>query len=465
MGKYASKQEILDKAEMIVSKTLRQTLSAEAIEEASAQLAEYGIARRGFLGDIVEKYFFGINPGNASKPDFEEAGVELKTTPLKLHAQHSLASKERLVFSMINYSTIVGETWETSSFLKKNRNLLLMFYLWMQNQDLLDYEFKFVHMLDLLADVSEEDILQIRKDWEYIVAKIRRGEAHLLSEADTYYLGACTKAANSMQVREQASGRIPAKPRAFSFKQQYMNHLVRTRLLGQKADSDSIFRKQRRISTIESAIQDKIAPFIGKTDAEILSALGVMDLNKAAKAYKRNLVNRILQVESDHIEELDKANITLRVMTLEPSGALRESISFPAFDYKELASEVWQDDEQEVMADFHIELETKKFLFVIFQKQPDSDDIVLKKAMFWNFPAADMPEAEKVWRKAADCVNEGRYDDMPKMSESSVAHVRPHGKDSSDKIETPQGTLEIKRSFWLNAKYIQHAIENRKDQS
>ena len=366
-------------------------------------------------------------------------------------------------FSMINYDSVVGETWELSSFLKKNKTLLLMFYLWIENQSILDYEFKFVHLLNLLEDISSEDVFQIQKDWEYIVAKIKRGEAHLLSEGDTYYLGACTKAANSRVVRDQPMNRTPAKPRAFSFKQQYINYLIQTKLLGEKTNTDSIFKKQRRIETIEDAIKEKFAPFIGKTDREILTKLN-SNLGKKSKSYKRLVVNRILDINSSNIEELEKANITLRVITLESTGTLKESISFPAFDYKDLVTQVWYDDEEETMADLHLQLETKKFLFVVFQKQESSDDIILRKTMFWNFPMKDIGEAENVWQKTINCINEGRYDELPKMSDSYIAHVRPHGKDSTDTIETPQKTQEMKRCFWLNAKYIQQAIENKKDQ-
>ncbi len=147
-------------------------------------------------------------------------------------------------------------------------------------------------------------------------------------------------------------------------------------------------------------------------------------------------------------------------MTLEPTGTLRESISFPAFDYKGLIEEEWQDDEDETMADFHLQLETRKFLFVIFQKVKGKKEIILRKTMFWNFPMKDIGEAKRVWDEAVRCVREGRYADLPKISESPVAHVRPHGKDSTDTIETPQGTMEPKKSFWLNAKYIRKAIEN-----
>lgn len=454
---YQTKEEVLEKAETILQKSLREVIYNQDIETIETQIGEYGMRRKGFLGNLTEKYFFDINPGNISEPDFTIAGIELKTTPLK-NSSNKLVSKERLVFSMIDYDTIVNETWLRSSFLKKNKSVLLMFYLWMENQSILDYEFKFIHLLNLLEDISAEDVFQIQKDWEYIVSKIKRGEAHLLSEGDTYYLGACTKAANSHVVRDQPMNRTPAKPRAFSFKQQYINYLIQTKLLGENISTDSIFKRQRRVETIENVIKEKFTPFIGKTDREILTTLN-SNLGRTSKSYKRLIVNKILDVNSNNIEELEKANITLKVITLEHTGTLKESMSFPAFDYKDLVTQVWNDDENESMADFHLQLETKKFLFVIFQKQKNSEEIILKKIMFWNFPMKDISEAERVWQKTINCINDGRYNELPKITESLVAHVRPHGKNAADTIETPQGTQEMKRCFWLNAKYIQHAIE------
>ena len=134
-------------------------------------------------------------------------------------------------------------------------------------------------------------------------------------------------------------------------------------------------------------------------------------------------------------------------------------MSFPAFDYKDLVTQVWYDDENEEMSDFHAQLETKRFLFVVFQKTKDSDEIIFKKIKFWNFPMKDIAEAERVWNKTIDCINEGRYEDLPKISEGNVAHVRPHGRNAQDTAETPQGIQEMKRCFWLNAKYIQKALE------
>lgn len=468
----------MEKAETIRQKSLREMISRGVIENIETRIGEYKLRNKGFLGKLTEEYFFGINPGNISEPDFTVAGVELKTTPLKKHAKNTLASKERLVFSMINYDTVVGETWKSSSFLKKNKTLLLMFYLWIENQSILDYKFEFVHLLDLLADISSEDIFQIQKDWEYIIEKIKRGEAHLLSEGDTYYLGACTKAANSSKVREQPMSRTLAKPRAFSLKQQYINYLIQTKFLGKKYDTDSIFKKQRRIETIEDVIKEKFAPFIGKTNQEILSTLD-SNIGKKSKNYNQLIVRRILNVKSNRIIELEKANITLKVITLESTGTLKESISFSAFKYKDLINQVWQDDESETMAEFHLQLETKKFLFVVFQKIKGSNDVVLRKTMFWNFPMEDLEKAKDVWEKTIDLIREGkivketkiqkngkekRKTYFPGSTYNGIAHVRPHGADSEDVDELPvrdQFTKKMsytKHCFWLNAKYIQKAL-------
>ena len=363
---YRTKEDVIGQAQKILNKSLRDIMSAADVSEAERRLGAYGTNRKGFLGELVEKFVFGMEPNSRAEADFNVAGVELKTNPLKQHPKKMYVSKERLVFSMINYDEVVKETWEESSFLKKNRVLLVLFYLWMKERDALDYEFKFAHLLDLLKDISDEDILQIRRDWEYIIAKIKKGEAHLLSEGDTYYLGACTKAANSRVVREQPISRIPAKPRAFSFKQQYLNYIIQKKLLGKDTSVESIFKKVRRAGSVEEAFREKFSPYIGMTDVEIRKKIGWKEETKA-KNYKRLLVNRMLGVSSNRIEELEKANITLKVMTLEPTGTLRESMSFPAFDYRDLVTQIWQDDDGESMADFHLMLETRKFLFVIFR--------------------------------------------------------------------------------------------------
>jgi len=457
---YKTKKDVYVVAKKALHKSLREIIPENELALTESMLLQYGSKRKGFFGDLVEKYIFGMDNNGRSEADFLVAGVELKTTPLKKHTQKLYVSKERLVFSMIDYDKVVKEKWETSSFLEKNSLLLLMFYLYLKEQSILDYEFKFVYLLDLLKDISAQDIAQIKKDWEFIVDKIRRGEAHLLSEGDTYYLGACTKAKNSSVIREQPQSRIPAKPRAFSLKQTYLNYIIQKNLLNRDLGTKTIYEGVTVVATIEDVIITKFSKYFGKTAKKIALMLN-WETELKSKNFKRLIANRILTgTGSNNIEELEKSNITLKVITLEHTGTLKESISFPAFNYKDIVTQVWYDDAEEKMSDFHAQLEMNKFLFVVFQKIENSDDVVLKKIKFWNFPMSDLSEAERVFEKTKDCINKGRYDELPKISEGSVAHVRPHGANSADTMETPQHTQEMKRCFWLNAKYIQKVLED-----
>ena len=153
---YKTKEDVFNKAQIILDKSLRDIIVSE--EEIERKIYEYKSKRKGYLGELIEWYVFGKKADGLSQADFNIAGVELKTNPIKKHSTKKYVSKERLVFSMIDYDKVVDEKWESSSFLKKNSLLLLMFYLFMEGESILDHKFKFIHLLDLLKDISAQDV-------------------------------------------------------------------------------------------------------------------------------------------------------------------------------------------------------------------------------------------------------------------------------------------------------------------
>ena len=70
----------------------------------------------------------------------------------------------------------------------------------------------------LMHNFSENDLKIIKDDWHTIINKIKDGDAHNISESDTFYLGACTKGVNSKSLVSQPFSVKPAKPRAYSLK-------------------------------------------------------------------------------------------------------------------------------------------------------------------------------------------------------------------------------------------------------
>lgn len=70
---YTSKESILEYGRKLLGKSLRE-LHPEACEYSTG---------KGRMGQSVEKYHFGYTPNSEAEPDFAEAGVELKCTPMK----------------------------------------------------------------------------------------------------------------------------------------------------------------------------------------------------------------------------------------------------------------------------------------------------------------------------------------------------------------------------------------------
>lgn len=163
---------------------------------------------KGGLGTSVEFFHYGYEPNSDAEPDFKEAGLELKCTPLKLLADNSMAAKERLVLNIINYIEESEKSFETSSFWHKNKFLLLMFYLHQSGVNPVDLLFKLIRTWKF----PNEDLKIITDDWNIIHNKILSGHAHELTEGETFYLTPCMKGSRAgEEMREQPFSDIPAQ--------------------------------------------------------------------------------------------------------------------------------------------------------------------------------------------------------------------------------------------------------------
>ena len=405
---------------------------------------------KGGFGTALEELYFHIHPGNdEGAPDFKEAGMELKSCPT-LQKNDRLVPKERLVLSIINYNKLADEEWATSTFLRKNGLLLLIFYLHEDGATVVDLK------VVLTGDwrFPTEDLLIIRSDWEKIKAKVRAGMAHELSEGDTLYLRACTKDACSRASRTQPASPIKAKQRAFSLRPSYVESVMeRIRLRAETEDlSNAIIKDPKYLAqrTFEQLVEGMFEPYLGRTVDEIAAELEI-PYGPSVKNYNALVTKRILGVK-DRIEEFERADVTVRSILLETSGKLKESISFAAFDYDELVKEDdWETSTVKEMFEH-------RFFFVVYQKRPDGLK-ELRKVMFWSMPCNDLLEVRKVWETTTQRIRQGLYDDLPKIKDSSVSHIRPHGRNTQEKVIAPDGSMVIKRSFWLNARYVAQQVE------
>lgn len=452
-------------AQRLIGKSFRQVMEDDynsIREDASiyngADVAEVK-RNKGNLGQIIEECFFHYSCNSEARADFPEAGVELKVTPYKINSNGSLSAKERLILTMIDYMTVVDETFDTSHFWTKSRLILLVYYLYQQEARFnLDYRIGYAR----LFTPPKQDLKIIKHDYEIIVSKIKAGKAHELSEGDTMYLGAATKSSTSENRRQQPFSDIPAKPRAFAFKSSYMTYVLNNYIVPGKNTYEAIITDEP-VESFEDYVVDKIDALAGYSVENLCMKYDV-DISKKPKNLEAMLAYRILGIKGNRAEEFEKANIVIKTIRVGSNGKIKESMSFPTFKFKELVLENWED------STFGNYLRETRFLFIVYKY--DKDDVLrLRGAQFWNIPYKDLEiDVRDMWEKTVSVLKEGlkvervngiNHNNFPKASENRVSHVRPHAQNAKDTYELPDGREYPKQCFWLNNTYILEQIDER----
>lgn len=427
------------------------------------------VVNKGSMGHILEKFYFDLSINSESRPDFEEAEMELKVSPYKMSKSGLLSAKERLIISKINYENITTQEFYESNLWHKIKYILLIYYLYNPlYKDKKDYTIDYVYKYSPFTD----DLKIIINDYLKIQEKVMKGKAHELSEGDTLYLGAATKAANSKVLVKQPFSEEKAKPRAFSFKSSYMTYLLRNVIHKEHLEYESII-KDKSVSDFEIYVESIINSHAGKSIDELIKEFQLK--NKNSKDIYSRIALAILGVKTENAEEFAKANVQVKAIKIEPNGKIKEHISFPNFKINELLGEEW-----EVSQVYEMFIETK-FLFVFFKS--DGKDYRLYKSVFWNMPEKLLNTTVRdEWEDVRNSfrnielipVNNGKkvLNNLPKAKETQIIHVRPHASKSAYKINSlnfskgdiskhgdilPNGDYMTKQCFWLNKDFV---IEN-----
>ena len=464
-NRHLSQEEIINITKDCINKTF-----------GDLGLTTLDLSNKGGLGGFVEENVFKYPSNSDDNPDFIDAGIELKVTPLKKNEDGSIVSKERLVLNMINYVEEGDKTFETSSFYKKNRRLLIWFYLYLKGKDPKDFK---ITDYDLFEFEKSLEYKIIRNDWEIIHKKIATGKADKISESDTTFLSACRKGSKSSKPRKQYKNLGPdALPRAYSFKNGYMTRLYR-RIIHEIAPYVSFISEDEWMKNpLEEVYKEKFSKYKG---------LSIQDLKN--KYFIRTNPKDILYILSLRMmgvgnkkqttQELEDTGIKLKTVHLKQNGTPHESMSFPAFDFTELLHKSWEEsDIRDMFVDW-------KLMLVIFQDDKNGVGR-FDRIVFWNIPNELVDnEIKELYEKCVELVKTGNviksYDSIknraqdyfPKESASSggngVCHVRPHGRRRIDMFKLPVPDKltgwksYTKQGFWFNKLYIKKIISQLSD--
>ncbi len=440
----------------------------------SIKLEDIASKGKGGLGQLVEKYYYGYEPNNKPEADFPEAGVELKTTPLKKSVQGQFLIKERLVCDMIDFCEIVNVSFEESAFYKKSVLMLILFYLHAKGKSLLDLEFLF----SVLWKLKDKDLVIIKHDYEIIVGKIKAGKAHELSEGDTMYLGACRKGQKGDSLRKQPFSDIYAPKRAFALKPAYMRTILEFILASGKdmvtnteiptlEEMALVSKEELETSSFEDILIGRIMRFKGFDYKQIANKLNLEISSGDKSRYARIVKGMLLKdlKDFDNAEEFHKSGIIVKTIRLETNGSVKESMSFENIDYYELyETEEWIESRW-------YEIVTSRFMFVVFRAESpclhdwhDETRYILDKVIFWTMPVEDLGTAERYWENIRMNVKKDTLQDTDnsfwKLSDNRDFHVRPKAQTSKDKCHSPKSNMEVpKKAYWFNRGYVKKILQ------
>jgi DNA mismatch repair endonuclease MutH len=470
----SSQSSILEYASNLVGMSFRQVLDLGISPDgASAAPVAREFDRRSYkggMGTLLEERYFGYASNSESEADFADAGVELKATCFDTKRDGTIAAGERLVLSMIPNDQPVEAELAGSHLWHKCQSILLVHY--GRDREIPKYEQRIRYVT--LFTPPPEDLAVIEEDYRQIAALVRSGHAELLSEGATAYLGACTKGANrersTQPQRYYAPDRL-ARRRAWCYKQPYMNYVLHHYVMG-AARADSIGVAGRDLGAYCESV---INAHAGESDAGLCLGLGIPYTGN--KAQWSTIAYRLLGVRGDRADEFEKAGVVVRAVREEPDGRVRESVPLPTFRFRELAAEdSWEE------SSLRQYVQDTTYLFVAFRKRLDGTSALMGCTM-WRMPDADADgPLREVWERARDCVRRGVRierrggtftNDLPKATESPVAHVRPHSARSAYRVggvdygdverdadELPDGRWMTRQSFWLNHDYVARILRD-----
>lgn len=456
-------------AQKLEGRTLREAIrilvSPQEQDVVMEEAAKYCSGKaKGKFGNAIEAGHFYYRPNSDKEPDLGWA--ELKCTGLKRNKSvrsTTLTAKERLVICMINFGggqrtdipSLLDETFESSHAKKKLESLILVFYEYAKETDVLDLKVLLVE--HWMPDASE--LRMIREDWELIRSYVNEGKAHLISEGLTNLLGACTKGAKGSDRVKQANSSEQAKPRAFALKQAFVTQIYE-RLTNQRTgkmpthevqlDGMDLYRQSK--DRFEDFVTRRLNIHSGKTTVQICDELGITGKFESKDKHARRMrkcLNKILsgsqEQEAVNLTEFKNTGLQIKTVRIKASGMPAEAVSFPHFTYDELAAEnVWEDSEIYGML-------TSRFLFIFLRDIGKDKDPVFAEAAFHSLSEDDLDEAEKSWRLAVEKARDRLYVEMPGQKANRVIHVRPH--DSKSRY-SKDPNLEKHRCFWLNKEYL-----------
>lgn len=444
--KFKTIDELLKYTKNIIGKTFKELDTDGRLNN--------GLSDKGILGKIVETGFYNYPNNNIAAADFENLGVELKVTGYVRNKNGSISAKERLVLSKINYNDIINEEFDFSKLIFKNKKILIIWYEYDYTKDIKDFVITNYQLYDM-----SDDALIIKNDFEIIKEKVIEGKAHLLSEGDTSFLGACVKGVNGDEKVEQPNSKYLAKPRAFSLKHSYLTGILRD--LDVTLDVDN-----QEYKTVEDYVFAQIKKFIGKTQIDIYMEIMEQTLTG-------NIPKNIGKIISDKLigtdEELPeknplfaKTNYKIKNIPVDSDFKPLERTPFRTIRLSEF-NENWDNSEWKIF------FEELTIIAICYEgtKEIANGYRVLKDIRKISFTSDEIDSFGKTYNMVKDAIESHDISKLPYPNsfDNQYLEVAPKGQKGANAYDTFFDNDKTKVCFMMNKEFIYKKLTENDEQS
>jgi DNA mismatch repair protein MutH len=203
--------------------------------------------------------------------------------------------------------------------------------------------------------------------------------------------------------------------------------------------------------TEKKVFLNALSNYHGLSQSDLILNLDIEIKNSEPKNI-RNIIARLICKKIEKDNKINLQNLLVKTIRTNNNRVVLESMSFSQIKYNEIIKESWE--ESDLYKTF-----SSEFVFFIFNIKSNADkNPIFQSAKIWKMNESDLDLVSKFWELTKENVRIGDYKNFITIKNNFICHVRTKGLNSKDLMKTPQGTIEPKRGYWLNASYLKTQI-------
>lgn len=316
--------------------------------------------------------------------------------------------------------------------------MLVVFYEYKKGIELGDVRI----VTTVLWEFEGDDLKVILNDWNIIRECILQGRE--LSSRLTVYLDPMPKGKNAEDKTDCGGKKV--KKRGFGLKRSYVN-----RIYTSSFNQEITLLEGDHSKPFDTLILEKFNRFEGM---DIILIQQALNINIGFSKQKLAILSRYMFCGKNpkHIDELEKAGIMMKTVRIGPDGRPNEPMTFPAFDYCEVAESTWEDSEFREMLDY-------KVLLMIFDDDGQGN-VIFRRAALWLIPEEDLETVRSEWEAVHDSIVDNKYEFVTHQKDAEIVFVKPHGTKENRLTKGPDGNDRPRLCFALTQDYIAKVVKN-----